>query len=205
MKLPNIILITLLISSIGVCQAHQKASEKEKENVASQYNIMRGADIRSMVQVQIDSARARDFRGEIKSCMYRTKNSQEKVYSNENSSVESKPVIEINPKVFVLFIFSTSVLVFVFVRRFIKNRKLSTNISEPESFNPETINIVKKEETNNIETEDLERLKNKLNPSIPSIKESSLPSNTKGMKIAQGEMILAAKIKSYQLAHFGNK
>ena len=205
MKLPNIILMTLLICSIGICQTHQKVSKKEKENIASQYNIMRGADIRSMVQVQIDSARARDFRGEIKSCMFHATNSQEQVYSNENSSVESKPVIEINPKVFILFLFSTLILVFVFVRRFIKNRTLLTNISEPESINPETINIVKKEETNNDETEDLERLKNKLNPSIPSIKESSLPSNTKGMKIAQGEMILAAKIRSYQLAHFGNK
>ncbi|MGA9295193.1 MAG: hypothetical protein WCE54_10935 [Ignavibacteriaceae bacterium] len=202
MKLPDILLITLFIFSIGICKAHPGADKKENENIASQYKIMSGADIKAMVQIQIDSARARDFRGEIKSCLYYADNSQEQIYSNENAVTETKPkpVIEIKPEVFLLVVFSISVLIFVFARRFINNRKLSITLPEQE-----VINISRKEETSNNETDDLEQLRIKLNPSIPGIKESSLPSNTKGMKIAKGEVILAAKIRSYQLAHFGNK
>ncbi len=200
MKLLSILFIPLFMFSISICQANPKAAQKEKESIASQYNIMRGADIRAMVQVQIDSARAREFRGEIKSCMYYDNSSNDLIYSNENTAIETKPVIEISPEVLVLILSSVTIIMFVFIRRFIKNRKFSDILPEPES-----INIIKKEETINNETDDFEQLRNKLNPSIPDIKESSLPSKTNGMKIAQGEMILAAKIRSYQLAHFGNK
>jgi hypothetical protein len=200
MKLLNVLFIPLFIFSVSICRAHPKAAKKEKESIASQYNIMSGADIRSMVQVQIDSARAREFRREIKSCFFNYNSSSDMFYSNESNAIDTKPVIEISPEVLLIILSSISALLFVFVRRLINNRKSSDVLSEQES-----ISISKKEEITNNEAENLEQLRNKLNPAIPEIKESSLPSNTKGIKIAQGEMILAAKIKSYQLAHFGNK
>jgi hypothetical protein len=200
MKLLNILVILFFVFSISICQAHPKAAKKDKESIALQYNIMSGADIRAMVKVQIDSARAREFRGEIKSCMYYDNSSADLIYSNENNIADTKPVIEINPKVLILILFSVSLLIFVFIRRFIRNRKYSDVLPEQES-----IKIINKEETSKNETDDLENLRNKLNPPIPDIKESSLPGKPKGIKISQGEMILAAKIKSYQLAHFDNK
>ena len=201
MKSLEILFIPLFIFSIGICQAHPKATKKNNDNIASHYNLMSGADIKAMVQIQIDSAKARDSRGEIKSCMYYDNSSQDAIsLNNENAGLETRPTIEINPKVLVLTVFSIFVFLFVLIKRFIKNRNFSSGLAEPE-----IIEITKKEGTINDETADLEQIRDKLNPSIPDIKESSFPGKTTGMKIAQGEMILAAKIKSYQLAHFGNK
>jgi hypothetical protein len=202
MKLPNTLFILLLIFSIGICLGRSKEAKKENENIASQYNLMNGADIRAMVQLQIDSARARDFRGEIKSCVNYINRIPQIIYAdNKQAVLETGPFITINPKVLVIGGFSVLVFLIVFVRRIIKNHNIPSLKHEHE-----IINLKKKEEAVNPGNPNLDHIRNKfVDRPLPEIRESSFPGNTKGMKIAQGEVILAAKIKSYELAHFGNK
>ena len=197
MKLLKIAFILIFMFDISFCQSRPKESKKMKENVSSRYNLMSGADIKAMVQEQIDSARARDFRGEIKSCMFYDNSQEDVIYAdNENSASVTKPTIEIDPRILMLAVFSIFVFLFVFIRRIIKNRNLPAGLIEQKTNESAEQDVIIDPKT------DFEEIRNKLNPDI---KETSLPSKTKGMKIAQGEMILAAKIRSYQLEHFGNK
>lgn len=199
MKLLNILLLPLFIFSISICQAHPKKTKKE--NVVSRYNLMNGANIKAMVQVQIDSARARDYRGEIKSCMYISSNIENMNYSNnENISLESEPFININQKIITIVGFSVLIFLLVFIKRMIRHHMTSTDKKEEVNRNS-----VKTEELIDKDSTDLEQIRHKLNPNTPEIKEVSISRKANGMKVTQGEMILAAKIKSYQLAHFSNK
>ncbi len=199
MKLLNALFILLFIFSTGICLGRSKEAQKENKDIASQYNLMDGADIKAMVQVQIDSARARDLRGEVKSCLNYI-NMIPKIINSDNEKVilETGPFISINPKVLIIGCFSLLVFLIVFVRRKIKSHNNLS--SKPEQG---IINLEKKEGPDN---PDFDQIRNKLvNQPLPEIRESSFPGKSKGMKIAQGEVILAAKIKSYELAHFGNK
>ncbi len=203
MKFLNILCIALFILSMGVCRTHSKLSAEKKQNIESQYNLLSGADIKAMVQVQIDSARARDYRGEIKSCTNYIGSSPNIVYSSkEKVVVETEPFLNLNPKFYIIIGFSGLVFLIVFIRR-----KIFTHQNEPqEEIVEKNISLSQNDKIVNTDNPDLDQIRNKLvNPSVPGIKEGSISRKAKGMKIAKGEVILAAKIKSYQLAHFGNK
>ena len=199
MKLAAVFLIPFFIYSISICQAHPK--KVKNGNAVSKYDLMNGADIKGMVQVQIDSARARDYRGEIKSCMFISSGIDNMDYlNNKDVALGSEPFVNINPKIYIIVGFSILVFLFVFIKRMLSHRTASANKKEVLDSNP-----VMAEEILKNNSTGLEQIRNQLNPAVPEIKEVSISKQSNGVKQAQGEMILAAKIKSYQLAHFGNK
>ena len=202
MKLPSVYLVCFFtlfsISFTGICDAAPGTSARTAGDIRD-LKLMIGADIKALVQTQIDSARARDFRGEIKSCMYKENLEANIVHSFSQPDLESKSFLNDNLKFFVIIGFSIAVFVVVFIRRAkIENQKtIKKNLKEK-------INLIRTEGNVTKDNPELNLVRTKLVNQSSDVVVSSVSKKAKGLKIGKGEVMLAAKIKSYQLAQFSS-
>jgi len=200
MKSPKIFLscfFTLLsVSSIGICQTAWGASSKTTGDISA-LKLMTGADIKALVQSQIDSAKARDFRGEIKSCVY--KENLNVAHSFQQPDFESSSFFSDNLKFFIIIGFSIVIFLVVFIRRVkIENQKSVKKKLK------ENINLIRTEGSIIKDNPELNLARTKLVNQSSDVVVSSVSKKAKGLKIGKGEIMLAAKIKSYQLAQFSS-
>ena len=188
----------LSISSACICHAAPGSSLKTAGEI-SDLKLMIGADIKAIVQTQIDSARARDFRGEIKSCVYKENLEANIVHSFQQPELESKSFLIDNLKFFIIVGFSIAVFLGVFIRR----SKIENQKSVRKKLK-ENINLLRTEGSIAKNNPELNQVRTKLVNQSSDVVVSSVSKKAKGMKIGKGEVMLAAKIKSYQLAQFSS-
>lgn len=168
-----------------------------------------GIDIRAIVQAQIDSARQRELRGEIKSFVSVFNKEQQK------KSVQEEPIPinvikepfqakeESEFKYFLMIGFSVVVLSGVFIRR-----RFTKSVDDSEKELKENIKTIREESIPAGKKVKTEPVRSELIDSSDSyISENSVSEKAKELKISKGEIYLAAKLKSFQLAQLssGNK
>jgi len=164
-------------------------------------------NVMAMLQTQIDEARERELRGEIKSSFnepYYKKETKDvkKVSEVENinySNEESFFTLYKDPsafKYFLLTAFSIFVISGVFIRRRV-NKK--SNLFKKEL--KEKIKSVREENSLPTFNPELKTIRSKLmNTPEQELFEKTITAKARELKIGKGELILAAKIKSYQMA-----
>jgi hypothetical protein len=220
----NILFIFLIISPF-IYGSGKSSKENINANDNSKISIL-NIDIKSLVQAQIDSAKERAKRGEIKSyCSIfipvSEKTSEHKINKEIKSS--SRPGLfsellhqQLTIKILIILGFSVAVFLFVFIRRMtqkdwnsifqklvIKKEKNKNDSAKKEL--KENIISIREEASIKRENPALNLIRSELvKKAAPEILTNSISSKAKELKIAQGELILAAKIKSFQLAQFGS-
>lgn len=206
MKLINLFaycFISFFIAETGVCSHFLRASSASSKSDISQISLTDGIDIKALVKAQIDSAKARELRGEIKSFINYVSSRPSIIYTpNEPVDIETDSIFKIlsNLRVQIIAGFSFLAFLIVFIRR-IKNRlKDSTK-----KFPKENVELSIKEHHIMKNNHDLNLVRSQLvNLSASGISGDSVSEKAKNLNIAKGEVFLAAKIKSYQLAHLGS-
>ena len=202
MRLPKFLYTCFFVFSfltgISICQSNTNGSANSYANI--NIKLMAGADIRSIVQAQIDSARARDYRGEIKSCMFNEDLSTNAGNSFQKGNLGNESFIIENLRFLLIVGFSIIAFLIVFIRRVrIKNKKSASKKLK------DNIRLIREEGNIDNNVNELNLVRSKLvNQSASDVVVSSVTKKAKGLKIGKGEVMLAAKIKSYQLAQFGS-
>ncbi len=192
------LLVLIFIIDAGMCQTSSSFSlSKSKINLAEEI------DIRSLVQAQIDSAEARNLRGEIKSYINYISNKSDIIPSiRKHADVEngSSFFVQLDTRLFIIIGFSILAFIVVFIRR-VQNK------SRYQAFDKSKVNTQLITEEYNVKENnpELNLVRSGLvSQSAAGLSANSVSSKAKGFKIGKGEVILAAKIKSYQLAHLSS-
>lgn len=197
----KLFIIILLNTTLMIAQSNNFANnEVLVDNIDHHINQ---TDIVQLIQIQIDSALAMNERGEIKSNSFIA----DDAYENElkDSEVVFVPATDIHTKdktnastskIMIIVIFSIAAASFVFIRRMFKPAEVKKKESFKEKFLAlRNENLLIKEDSQS------EELRKRLIKTYETdIVGNSLTIKAKELGISQGELMLAAKIKSFQLS-----
>lgn len=201
MRILVTLFFTVIIAGFVFCQDSLNAGITGNKNISNPEKSSDSVDVRALLQSQIDIAREKEKEEELK-----INQSNSRITSNE---IKTPPknlssfdlfsnILFIKAGVIMLFAVSTFSYIF-FRRRRIRNKKDFNKIFK------KNINLIRAEKLFSKEDNPaLNSLRNQLveNESITS---RSISSKAKELHISKGELILASKIKSYQLAQIGFK
>jgi hypothetical protein len=202
-----ILFICFFLSSLALCEKSpvKESPGKTTFNVAGLV-AKDSINLKAIVQVQIDSAKARDARGEVKSQI----NYYESVLAKTSESgigiswmklkVDSFFSSKTNLKLLIIAGFSILVFFTVFIRRTLRRHKVSSRKKLKEN-----ISLIRKESKIKKEDPELDFIRSGLiNEADSNVMVNSISTKAKELRIAKGEIMLAAKIKSFQLAQLGS-
>ncbi len=192
------LLVLIFMIDAGMCQTSTSGSLSK-----SQINLVEEIDIKALVQAQIDSAKERNLRGEIKSYinyMYMKSEIIPSVHKNADVENGSSFFVQLDTRMLIIIGFSILAFLIVFIRR-IKNKSHSQSFDKSK----ENTQLITEEYNLKENNPELNLVRSRLvNQSAVEFSDNSVSSKAKGFKIGKGEVILAAKIKSYQLAHLSS-
>ncbi len=192
------LLVLIFMIDADMCQTSSSGSLSK-----SQINLAEEIDIGALVQAQIDSAKARNLRGEIKSYInyiYTKSVIIPSVHKHADVENGSSFFVQLDTRLFIIIGFSVLAFIIVFIRR-IKNKSRYQSFDKPKEntqFITEEYNLKENNPELNLVRSGL------VNQSAAELSTNFVSSKAKGLKIGKGEVILAAKIKSYQLAHLSS-
>jgi len=197
----KLLILFLFCSFLNIAQSMKvEGNESLSEKFSNQINQ---TDIAQLIQIQIDSALALNERGEIRSSSFIADNMHKE--NLIDSAILYVPVTESYEKdksegglnkLIIIVVFSVAVMAVVLIRRMFK----PFDSNKKESFKEKFLalrneNLLIKEDSQS------EELRRRLIKTYDTdIVGNSLTIKAKELGISQGELMLAAKIKSFQLS-----
>lgn len=193
----------LLFGAVASCQVKEDQTEPNLPDT-SYTSVEDSVDIMAMLQTQINDAKTRDSLGKITTTLSQTyvkKQQPEliKVYNTYSSETRTSPLSYIKPylnKYTFLLVFSLSILIILFIRR----RKIKSNTGFKKELK-EKLKSVSAEVLLPQPPFDLRTIrKNLMITPDPELFDKKLSAKARELQIGKGELILAAKIKTFQMS-----
>jgi hypothetical protein len=199
MKKSLIIVFISFLVSTGLCQEKTDSVHASMNQSTLSNTQQDSIDVRALVQSQLEMAREKEkFERENSAAIYTTTGKSESTVTGSLNKIPSL-LNPTNLKVSLLVIFSGILFSVIIFRRKKKNKSNDFEKMFKNNINRmRTENLMRKEDNGLIE------LRNKLIRS-EGINLQSISPMAKELQISKGELILAAKIKSFQLAQIGFK